>query len=155
MKKVLFILLMVALSIGVYALITGSAHDFSGDAWSGGEICVPCHTPHGADTTIADAPLWNHELSVQVFTPYTSVTMQASPAPNDPDGISRLCLSCHDGTVAVDSFGGAAGTVIYNNANFPGRTAFPANLNSEHPISFTYNSSLYKNKKSRKKCEKS
>lgn len=43
--------------------ITGSSHDFTTQAWSGGRICVACHTPHKANTSVADAPLWNHTNS--------------------------------------------------------------------------------------------
>jgi hypothetical protein len=40
--------------------IVGSAHDFSAQSWSGDRICVACHTPHNADTSEIDAPLWNY-----------------------------------------------------------------------------------------------
>lgn len=79
------------------------------------EICVFCHTPHNADKTAAliDAPLWNHSLSTvaayTVKTPGTyadatvgTVVMKTTP-PSLPDGTSRLCLSCHDGTIAIGS----------------------------------------------------
>jgi len=38
--------------------ISGSAHDFSGNGWSGGQICIVCHTPHNADATVAESPAW-------------------------------------------------------------------------------------------------
>ena len=81
--------------------IVGSAHDFSGEGWSGGEICLPCHTPHNADTTEPDAPLWNHAVTSALYTLYDSPTMDV--APEQPRPASKLCLSCHDGTVALDS----------------------------------------------------
>ena len=119
--------------------ITGSAHDFSGRTYTGGAICVTCHTPHGSDTTVSDAPLWNHTVTTQVYTVYSSPSLNATVG--QPSGVSKLCLSCHDGTVAVDSFGGVQG---------PGNTEFLVGpkavgadgLNNDHPISFTFDSAL-------------
>lgn len=116
--------------------ITGSAHDFTTKAWSGGRICIACHTPHNADTTVTDAPLWNHKNSTQVYTLYSSATMNASPL-GQPSGLSKLCLSCHDGTVAVDSFGGTTGTTMITTVNNVGTS-----LSNDHPIGFTYNTAL-------------
>ena len=115
--------------------ISGTAHDFSGNGWSGGEICIACHTPHDADTSVSDAPLWNHELSVATYTLYSSGTLNA--VPGQPTGPSKLCLSCHDGTVALDSFGGNTG------ATFIAPSAQVADLDTEHPISFAYDNTLY------------
>ena len=89
--------------------ITASAHDFSTTGWSGGRICVACHTPHNSDATVTDAPLWNHELTASTFTMYDRASLDGVIT-TGPDGVSLLCLSCHDGTVAKDSFGGASGT---------------------------------------------
>ncbi len=129
-------LLLLALVIGVIAfaqvsvqaVISGSAHDFSGYGWSGGEICVACHTPHNADTTVPDAPLWNHEVTAATFTVYDSPTMDETP--EQPQGTSKLCLSCHDGTVALDSFGGTTGT-----SPLTGDADFGTDLSDDHPIS--------------------
>lgn len=115
--------------------ITGSAHDFSAKLWSGGRICVACHAPHDTDITVADAPLWNHELTVETYTLYSSPTTDASIS--QPGGNSKLCLSCHDGTVAVDSFGGATGTTMIADDYDLG-----TNLKKSHPIGFTYDSAL-------------
>ena len=115
--------------------IVGSPHDFSGQGWSGGQICVPCHTPHKANITVADAPLWNHALTAATFTLYSSPTLNATIA--QPGGGSRLCFSCHDGTVAINSFGGATGTTFIGAGDRVG-----PNLRSEHPIGFTYNDAL-------------
>jgi predicted CXXCH cytochrome family protein len=132
------LLLIVALVLPVrvaQAGITGSAHDFSGDVWSGGKICQPCHTPHNADTSVAEAPLWNHEITTATFVLYSSPTLNASPS--QPGGSSKLCLSCHDGTVAIDSFGGATGTNIIS-----GSANVGTNLSNDHPTSFTYDAAL-------------
>src|SRR4051812_41640981 len=64
------------------------------------EVCIFCHTPHRA----GQSPLWNHTLSAATYIPYSSSTTKA--AIGQPTGASKLCLSCHDGTVAL----GMAGT---------------------------------------------
>ncbi len=118
--------------------IVGSPHDFSGTAWSGGEICRVCHIPHNANSGSVDVPLWNHSTTTQVFIPYTSPTMVA--AVGQPDGSSKLCLGCHDGTVAIDSFGGKIGTSLV--ANKIGPDLLNGQGHWAHPISFVYDSNL-------------
>lgn len=115
--------------------ITGTAHDFSGSGWSGGEICIACHTPHNADATVTDAPLWNHNLSTQSYALYDSPTLNATTS--QPTGTSKLCLSCHDGTVAYDNTAG--GTTMSGNSAV-GRGTL--GLSDDHPISFDYNAAL-------------
>lgn len=118
--------------------ITGSAHDFSSRTWNpGGEICIVCHTPHTGYGYIADAPLWNHQLTaVNNFLPYASSTLNATVG--QPDGTSKLCLSCHDGTIALDNFSGTiTGGSYISNINKVG-----TDLRNDHPISFTYDATL-------------
>ncbi len=117
--------------------ILGTEHDFSqaGAFNDGGEICVACHTTHNTDTTVSDAPLWNHEVTTATFTPYDSGTMNA--ATGAPDGISLLCLSCHDGTVALDSFGGATGSQLMTGGALVG-----TDLQDDHPVGITYDTAL-------------
>ncbi len=121
--------------VGMGQGITSSAHDFSGDTWNAtGEICVVCHTPHNAID--GASPLWNHELSTQTYTLYTSFTLDATMG--QPDGNSKLCLSCHDGTVAVDNFGGTTD----GNDYITGEANLGTDLSNDHPISFTYDATL-------------
>lgn len=137
MKKLLILVCALALTFNAFAVITGSAHDFQASAWNTtGEICIVCHTPHGADTTITDAPLWNHENTTATFTLYSSSSLDATLG--QPSGISLLCLSCHDGTVALENFGGTTtGTNFIAAAYEVG-----PDLSGDHPISFTYNAAL-------------
>ena len=125
----------------VAGTISGSAHDFSASGFGTDQVCVFCHTPHNADVTVQDAPLWNHEVTTTTFTPYDSPTLQASGGTiGQPDGSSKLCLSCHDGSVAIDSFGGATGAI-----NLTGPAAIGADaesLTNDHPISFVYDAAL-------------
>lgn len=120
------------------AAIVGTAHDFSASGWNAsGEICVTCHTPHNADTSVAGAPLWNHTVTQAVFTLYSSNSLDVIVA--QPDGASRLCLSCHDGTVALDAFSRAnpvPGTFVQ------GAALLSPDLNNDHPISFEYTAGL-------------
>lgn len=102
------------------ASVVGSRHDLSstnpssghtkvtGDGGTGfdtTQTCVFCHTPHGSQSRdVVDAPLWNRGITTAAYQPYQSPTLDSgsggvAPA---PDGVSLACLSCHDGTVALD-----------------------------------------------------
>ncbi|NOX90398.1 MAG: cytochrome c3 family protein [Calditrichaeota bacterium] len=135
LSVILSVMFLVSISFG--QSIVGSAHDFSGKSWNAtGEICIVCHTPHNADNTVTGAPLWNHEVTTATFTPYSSATLDATVG--QPDGSSKLCLSCHDGTVAVDNFGGET-----NGGEFvTGDYLIGTDLSNDHPVSFTYDAAL-------------
>lgn len=84
------------------------------------EICVFCHTPHAADVSTPGVPLWNKRLNTGVgtFTVYASSTMDALGASDGQGGgqigsVSIACLSCHDGTQAMDNMLNAPGTGGY------------------------------------------
>lgn len=113
--------------------IVGSDHDFSSTGWAGGEICVACHAPHNNQNAQGEL-LWNHDPTMASFTVYDSNSM--STTPGQPAGTSKLCLSCHDGTVALDSFGGGPGTTI--SGTITGGANFGTDLSNDHPISFPY-----------------
>jgi predicted CXXCH cytochrome family protein len=126
-------------SLGAMAgTIVGSAHDLSARGWSGGQICVVCHTPHFANVSVADAPLWNHAITTKTYQLYASGTLNA--VTGQPTGVSKLCLSCHDGTVALDSFGGTTGVDTIGAQFAVG--AGPNDLRDDHPISITYDTAL-------------
>ncbi len=117
--------------------IIGSAHDFSSETWNTtGQVCIVCHAPHNTEVAVTDAPLWNHQSSVAVFSPYSSATLNA--VVGQPDASSKLCLSCHDGTVAVDNFGGTTSGTYF----ISGRTLIGTDLRDDHPVSFTYDAAL-------------
>ncbi|MFH1321652.1 MAG: cytochrome c3 family protein [Bacteroidota bacterium] len=109
-------------------------------ATSEAEICIFCHTPHNSRPV---APLWNRNDPGSSYTLYNSSTMQALPG--QPDGASILCLSCHDGTIALGNvvsrtlditFGGGVTTMPISNSNLS------TDLSDDHLISFIYNSPL-------------
>lgn len=68
------------------------------------EVCVYCHTPHTANITL-DAPLWNRtRLLGTVYQTYDLLGTSSLTQPViQPGAQSLTCLSCHDGTIAVDS----------------------------------------------------
>ena len=115
-----------------FAEISGSKHDFSGEGWNAkGEICLPCHTPHNADVSPNGVPLWNHETSTALFTLYDSPTLKGTV--EQPRDVSLACLSCHDGTVAIDSFGGDVGSEFIT-----GEALIGADLADDHPVSIKW-----------------
>jgi predicted CXXCH cytochrome family protein len=119
------------------AAITGSSHDFSTESWNfSGEICQPCHTPHDANLDVPGAPLWNHQSTTATFQLYASPTFDGAATIGQPSGPSKLCLSCHDGTVALDNYGGFTGGSNY------AALQVGTDLRDDHPISFTYDSTL-------------
>lgn len=66
------------------------------------EVCVFCHTPHGANPNVPGAaPLWNRQVNTTGYTTYSAPNMDTTPG--QPVGVSLACLSCHDGTIAVDA----------------------------------------------------
>jgi hypothetical protein len=132
------------------------------------EVCVFCHTPHGATQqdqggTALRAPLWNRRVPAgSTYTPYTSNTLDAASITDglnaQPGGSSKLCLSCHDGTLAIGNVNVLNGTqpvsisMINTGPNGtmpPGQganTGFTRNLGTDltndHPISLTYNAAV-------------
>jgi len=147
-------LLLAALAVPAFAQgISGSAHDFSdgldrygnpADAWNTtGELCVVCHTPHNG-TIVTGAPLWNHQTTTEGdFNLYFSTSLTASM--EQPSGQSLLCLSCHDGTIAVDNFNGATTgtqTIDLIDAGVGDPTLISKDLADDHPVSFDYLTAL-------------
>jgi predicted CXXCH cytochrome family protein len=119
-----------------FAAITNSAHDFRADTWYSAdtEICKACHAPHG-NTAHADGdPLWNHTKTTATnFSMYSGLSIQGT-IDSAPSGVSKLCLSCHDGTVSLDSYGGGSADAT----KMTGLALVGTDLSDDHPISITY-----------------
>jgi predicted CXXCH cytochrome family protein len=133
------IVLLLSSSIASAGTIEGSPHDFRGYQWKrSGEVCNPCHAMHGTKTL--PSPLWNHDLPTQTYVTYAQThiwTLEAKVS-SKPDGLSKICLSCHDGIIAPDAYGGhTCGTAILFQTDLI--ETFPSN---NHPISFIYNAAL-------------
>jgi len=133
----ILLLLTILISILFPQSIRNSAHDFSGAAWNlSQDLCNVCHARHNASTSGIQAPLWNHSLSNSSYTVYNSPTLNA--VVGQPDGDSKLCLSCHDGTVAIDNYGGNTNGNYY----ISGLAEIGTDLSDDHPISFVYDGAL-------------
>jgi formate-dependent nitrite reductase cytochrome c552 subunit len=171
---------------GVFAArisdVRGTKHNLSatpdGSAYAGGtvpsrtvkattetQVCVFCHTPHGA--TLGVTPLWNRQLSSATYVPYTSSSLDANVLQgtlDQPGGSSKLCLSCHDGTLALGNVNVLNGlgspttpgteTIEMTGTDTGGvmapgsgtTTGYTRNLGvdltNDHPISVSYTSAL-------------
>ena len=133
-------------------------------------ICIFCHAPHHSMVTNDSAsinylPLWNHEVTDRSYNMYESDFGDGPSAvaagvlavdafadshllnadlTGQPGGVSRLCLSCHDGSVAVNEYGRApqreysistGGAKIDEQFMIGGN---PYGLLNHHPIGFDY-----------------
>jgi len=117
--------------------VQGSPHDFSKASWNNAQdLCSPCHQGHGPKDS--QIPMWGHATSKANFILYDSPGFKAGR--HAPTGKSLACLSCHDGTVAINQFiAGLEGqSAVYIN---PASQIGP-DLHTTHPISFTYDASL-------------
>lgn len=103
------------------------------------QVCVFCHVGHGGVALGGNRP-----ASGAAYEPYRSSTL-VSQAPGAPSGATRICLSCHDGTIALGQ------TVASGRIAVAGTTpggAMPwggANLGTDlrrtHPVSFAASAS--------------
>jgi predicted CXXCH cytochrome family protein len=104
-------------------------------------ICVFCHTLHNASPD--DPYLWNRSQPADNYLPYQSSSLYATV--DQPTGVSKMCLSCHDGTIAL-------GQLLYAPQEIPfeggirflpqGASKIGTDLSDDHPISFTYDNAL-------------
>lgn len=134
------------------------------------EVCIFCHTPHNANAN-AKTPLWNRGgPTLQTYTPYKSSSLDATFDRDQLNGVtggsSLLCLSCHDGVIALGNVNVRAGKAYAWNASPPtialvnsanvAVTTMPVgrgvtsgytrnlgtDLSNDHPISITYDDGL-------------
>jgi predicted CXXCH cytochrome family protein len=116
------------------------------------EICIFCHTPHNASPAV---PLWNHDPSaVTNYINYWSPTLQAYPSETQAppiDGYSKLCLSCHDGSIAIGAVRSrqediemvTIANIIESGRLMPGAQGYlGTDLSGGHPISFIFDEAL-------------
>lgn len=155
MKRTLLALIILLLGVSGFAQnsrmskLKNSHHDFSTasaasvKSTSSDALCLFCHTPHNAKPA---APLWNHTLTTGItYQVYQSTTLQSSVGQPLPADSSKLCLSCHDGTVALGDTVND-GQIPFQNVNAQGMlpTSNPGNLGGtnydlqdDHPVAFT------------------
>lgn len=124
--------------------VAGTLHNLSvtgpGEVKSSTEtqICKFCHIPHNP---VVPVPLWGHQLSAvsQYRTPEMATGHGDRVLSPQPDGASRLCLSCHDGTVALGDVAGERSPIpmIGGDRLTPDRPGFiGTDLSGSHPVSF-------------------
>lgn len=143
-----------------FAGVRGSKHDLS----SGGtaqetttattEVCVFCHTPHGSNTGVT-APLWNKFDNNQTYQRYSDLGTATLDGENlQPGSVSLACLSCHDGTQAMDVVINAPGSGLYDatgaqqidplaigvmvNSGTDPIPMLGTDLRNDHPVSIAY-----------------
>jgi hypothetical protein len=115
-------------TLGMHNMSVGSG---SSVTTSGGLGCTFCHAPHSGLGGVT--PLWNQTLSSQTYTPYTSTTYKQTGSSQPTMGkSSSLCLSCHDGTVAIGQTA-AYGTIPVQ-GHMNNQDAFGTNLSGSHPF---------------------
>jgi hypothetical protein len=117
------------------------------DGWARGEVCRVCHSPHDHGKDYYEAGLlWNRQASEVEYTLYTSATFSGGNY-GQPTGISQKCLSCHDGSIGMDTRYGLGGLNMANDwgrgnarTRIPGQSNNVAlnDLRGVHPISVDY-----------------
>lgn len=131
---IFFCALLLGLGTTAEAGVADTKHNLSSKTDATDQVCIFCHTPHNANPAV---PLWNHTLSPE-GTQYEFYTSPSSDAPQ-PDrilGSSKLCLSCHDGTVALGALGNPNKENYYNQRMGPECPSYiGCNLADDHPIS--------------------
>lgn len=109
-------------------------------ALSEDQVCIFCHAPHNASPV---QPLWNRAMPSESYSIYTSRALNARPG--QPTGTSKMCLSCHDGTIALGAvfsrdmpilMSGGVTTMPHGNGHIG------TDLRDDHPISFVYDRRL-------------
>ncbi len=104
------------------------------------EICIFCHAPHNA---APQTPLWNRENPRTYYRIYDSSTTDARI--DQPTGPSKMCLSCHDGSMALGNVLSRPTThpiIMTSRTIPPGTTDLSNDLSDDHPIGFRYDRAL-------------
>jgi cytochrome c553 len=163
MKKIFAVVVVLAMTLvganAAFAVIAGSKHDLSStggqtlrETSAGLSSCQFCHTPHGSNTTMLAAPLWNRTTYVTTYSVYggsggaTGSTAAGSGNVGTPGPHSMTCLGCHDGiagntvgqtynngTRAMTTIPGTSGPGIVSGLNNIGR-----DLQNDHPVGIAF-----------------
>ena len=126
--------------------VVNSKHDLSAQgpgpirAVEEGEVCIFCHAPHN---TAPQTPLWNRQNPRTHYRIYESSTLDARI--DQPSGPSKMCLSCHDGSLALGNVLSRPDThpIVMTARTIPPGTADLSNdLSDDHPIGFRLDRAL-------------
>jgi len=122
--------------------ISGSGNKFTA-ANGSSEICAFCHTPHGADTA-APVPLWNRVLGTPgSYTTYAALGTSSLDGATAPVGsVSLACLSCHDGTQAMNTVINQAGSGGYNASGATQAGTWTGNAATASPVGSLSNAGI-------------
>jgi cytochrome c553 len=149
MRKILVVVLALALVLGIAAILYAGAtapgikntpHDvynMKGDPDA--EPCAMCHTPHSGS---GDYPLWNRMAAGVVYEMYRSPSFDMYEG-NQPQAPSSLCLVCHNGVFSSLVNYPGPGSIDdpvydYEMSNAGLWAMLSTDLTDDHPISFTY-----------------
>lgn len=134
--------------------IVGSPHDLSClspnpiRAVTEDRVCIFCHVPHNAQP---QAPAWNRFDPQLHYRVYQSSTTDARIG--QPSGPSKMCLSCHDGLMAIGMVGSRGGEAepppdhpipMTRRVMPPGPSNLTHDLSDDHPIGFRYDRALFR-----------
>ena len=117
-------------TLGMHNMSAGSGSSVTSQGSLG---CVFCHAPHSG--VGGNTPLWNQTLSTQSYSPYNSTTYKQQGSQPVLGKATSLCLSCHDGTVAVGQ--SAAYGKLPVNGTMNAQDVLGTNLSGSHPFSLT------------------
>jgi predicted CXXCH cytochrome family protein len=161
MKAVVISALAILVMIGAAVSLAGvkeTKHNFTSATYSPNaffygtrQVCIFCHTTHNGDQS--RGALWNHETNPPLYQVYNSNTLDMTI--NQPNEGSLLCLSCHDGTIAINSLNNLPGPEVAGTYGTPGGSGLDAggkltssshafvdiDLSDDHPVGVTYDAS--------------
>ena len=169
MRYLIFALFGILLGCELGASIVNTKHNLSISgtgtvkATAEAEICVFCHVPHFAQEV--GKPLWNRSMPATDYVMYDSeylrrmgypsIAADLGSANDTPGALSRQCLSCHDGTIAIGAVSKLRrnqapdtidmsgvdpdGTIIDTASTFIG-----TDLSHHHPVGAPYDSTISK-----------
>lgn len=142
----LFSLLLTSNVFGGSGTIFNTKHNLSmsgkGDIKSPTEtrVCIFCHSSHNASS---EGPLWNHKTTAPgKFQTYKRSTMKSTS--EQPNGSTKLCLSCHDGTIAVGAIRNKATAIPMDKVGSSGEiprtraSHIGTDLSGTHPVSVKF-----------------
>ena len=166
MKTLLTIALTLSLTyLTANALVDNTKHNLSitgpgtTKAQTEDQVCAFCHIPHSARQ---GSPLWNREMPTSDYTMYDSTYLRRTGYPipaglgsttGTPGVKSRMCLSCHDGTVAVGGVYILRGSIlgeaiamqgVEGIGTIPAASAahIGTDLSNHHPVGYKYDSTV-------------
>ena len=124
----------------------GGPHDVRATG-NTGDACSGCHTPHGANTSYK-AVLWNRSYvpTAASFTPYDVTTNPdfkgGAVSLGSSSALSLLCMSCHDGTTALNSVINLPSGTVFKTGTVSTAGRLGSDLSNDHPVGFSYDASI-------------